>query len=780
MSQTTRRLAAIMFADIVGYTAMMQRNEQEGLAKVRHFSAVIEQQVRKHEGEVLQFMGDGCLCVFHSAVQAMHAARLIQQDLKAKPQVPLRIGIHIGDIVMQEGNIYGDGVNLASRVESMGVPGSVLVTERVMHDLKSHPEFRMAPLGRFAFKNVEKPLEVYALASEGLAIPDPQQMQGKGEIMKEKATSQKSLFLFIGIGLLFLAIGAGAFWTFTSRSATQNQLLSDEIRAEKVAVSVFENFTGQENLDAFGYLGSEWISSGLRELKVRTVSPEMVRQNQDLIGVLPDNPDGKASFAALTGAKYVVTGSYFLKGDSIVLNTRLSSTQDGEDIQNFPKLIGHINEKEDLIEEARQYLLGFWVLQKDLKLPPSDPPKYEAYLKYLSCYPNQIECYQEVLALDPNFLLARVLRMGACSATGEDSTFYLDKAFVEQRWNKCTAFEKSWFRSAVYMWEGNYKGLLEAQEEVYRLDSSDYFSLHQAAFMALNPNNKPHLAIQKFDRLFQGSGALIKKATTWSYEHYLDALNRVKEYQKASDFYLGLSEEMKKNAGNLPAHYAMRALIHQNRIAGVQGMINQRKNKPEDYLKAAYIFKYIYPNETENPFLTGVKESVDQYSEDSVTPWYGTGHFLDFQSKATAYYVLGEWEKAQSVLNNMSLINTNFYKPYMAFPDNSYWEKLWHTALQGCIYAHLGNRLNAEEQIEILSDLGKLYDSSHAFFNKGSIPYLQARIYAVLGQKEKAVDLLKKSVEEGRIFGFWRFHFDLHLINLKGYEPFEELIKPKG
>ena len=96
--ERTRRLAAIMFADIVGYTAMMQQNEQEGLAKVRHFSQTIEEQVKSHNGEILQFMGDGCLCIFNSAVEAMHAAKNIQEILQGEPKIPLRIGIHIGDI----------------------------------------------------------------------------------------------------------------------------------------------------------------------------------------------------------------------------------------------------------------------------------------------------------------------------------------------------------------------------------------------------------------------------------------------------------------------------------------------------------------------------------------------------------------------------------------------------------------------------------------------------------------------------------------------------------
>ena len=85
---STRRLTAIMFADIVGYTAMMQRDEAEGLLRVRRFNEVLEQQVNAHEGEILQFLGDGCLCIFHSAIEAMYAARNIQEELRRTPKYP--------------------------------------------------------------------------------------------------------------------------------------------------------------------------------------------------------------------------------------------------------------------------------------------------------------------------------------------------------------------------------------------------------------------------------------------------------------------------------------------------------------------------------------------------------------------------------------------------------------------------------------------------------------------------------------------------------------------
>lgn len=252
---TSRQLAAILFADIVGYTAMMQRNEEEGLAKVRHFSDVIKLQVNHHEGEVLQFMGDGCLCIFQSAVQAMHAARKIQQDLKTEPEVPLRIGIHLGDIVLKEGNIYGDGVNIASRVESMGVPGSVLVSDRVIPDLKNHPEFELISLGEFHFKNVAQPMEIFALANDGLIIPKKNEIKGK--LVPAPSSSRGRKLIWSGIMILALSVLLYSVW---DSPKTEKVTRASE---NTIAVMDFEYISSNEK---YAYLAKGFPSAIVEQL----------------------------------------------------------------------------------------------------------------------------------------------------------------------------------------------------------------------------------------------------------------------------------------------------------------------------------------------------------------------------------------------------------------------------------------------------------------------------------------------------------------------------------
>jgi len=93
---STRQLAAILFTDIVGYSAIMQQDEQTAINLVKHHRAVIEKTVAEHDGDVIEYYGDGSLCIFTSITQAMHCAFEIQTQLREKPSVPLRIGLHIG------------------------------------------------------------------------------------------------------------------------------------------------------------------------------------------------------------------------------------------------------------------------------------------------------------------------------------------------------------------------------------------------------------------------------------------------------------------------------------------------------------------------------------------------------------------------------------------------------------------------------------------------------------------------------------------------------------
>ena len=141
MQQQHRRLAAILFTDIVGSTAMMQKDEQAAVSINKRYVAVLKQFVLSHGGEILNDYGDGSLCTFSSATQAIRCAMEMQQQFQMEPKVPLRIGLHVGEIFFEDGKVFGDGVNIASRVQSLGIANSILFSSEISSKIKNQQEF---------------------------------------------------------------------------------------------------------------------------------------------------------------------------------------------------------------------------------------------------------------------------------------------------------------------------------------------------------------------------------------------------------------------------------------------------------------------------------------------------------------------------------------------------------------------------------------------------------------------------------------------------------------
>lgn len=167
-----RMLAAVMFTDMVGYTAMMQEDETLANSLLNRHRKVLENYTLEHQGKIIQYFGDGSLTIFGSAVEAVLCAINIQKELQKDPKVNLRIGIHSGDIVYDDDGIFGDCVNVASRIEASAIGGSVLISRKVYDELSNHKEIKAVSLGYHEFKNVKTPIEIYALKNDNLKIPE--------------------------------------------------------------------------------------------------------------------------------------------------------------------------------------------------------------------------------------------------------------------------------------------------------------------------------------------------------------------------------------------------------------------------------------------------------------------------------------------------------------------------------------------------------------------------------------------------------------------------------
>jgi class 3 adenylate cyclase len=180
MSQT-RQLAAIMFTDIVGYTKLMQQSESTAVVMRDKHRAVFDKAHQVHHGKTIQYYGDGTLSIFSNTLEAVRCGIMIQRELAGHPKVPLRIGIHLGDVLLSDSDIVGDSVNIASRVESMGVAGAILVSDKVWEETKNQNDIKYQPLGTFHFKNDHQSRNIYAVKGDGLVIPETHQLSGKLE-----------------------------------------------------------------------------------------------------------------------------------------------------------------------------------------------------------------------------------------------------------------------------------------------------------------------------------------------------------------------------------------------------------------------------------------------------------------------------------------------------------------------------------------------------------------------------------------------------------------------
>ena len=188
MSEGQRRLAAIMFTDLVGYTALTQRNEALAMQLLEEHRRLVRPFFPKHSGREVKTIGDAFLVEFASALEATRCAFDIQQSLselnsgrREDRRVLLRVGIHLGDVIHDQNDVYGDAVNIASRIEPLASPGGICVSQQVYDQIKNKFEFPLSTLGEKTLKNVSEPVEVYRVI-----LPWEKKSESESELEKTR------------------------------------------------------------------------------------------------------------------------------------------------------------------------------------------------------------------------------------------------------------------------------------------------------------------------------------------------------------------------------------------------------------------------------------------------------------------------------------------------------------------------------------------------------------------------------------------------------------------
>ncbi len=258
--ESSRHLAAILFTDIVGYTSMMQRDEHQALVLVRRHQSILEALVPAHHGDIYQYYGDGSLSIFSSATEAVQCAFELQKTLLQDPRVLVRTGIHIGEIYTEGGKIFGDGVNIASRIESIGQGGTVLFSRDVFEKIRNQTSFDIRSIGRFEFKNVTDPIEVFALAHPAIRVPDLNAIEGK--LRTPSAKKRPAVHLLLS-GII-LVLMAGYFLAWRSSGNTTNEKTQTHA---SIAVLPFKNWSEDSSEDYLSIGIAEDILTQLAQIK---------------------------------------------------------------------------------------------------------------------------------------------------------------------------------------------------------------------------------------------------------------------------------------------------------------------------------------------------------------------------------------------------------------------------------------------------------------------------------------------------------------------------------
>jgi class 3 adenylate cyclase/tetratricopeptide (TPR) repeat protein len=224
----SRQLAAIMFTDIVGYTALMQQDEKGAFNILKRNLAIHQEVISEFHGRLIKEMGDGMLVSFSTVSDALNAAIQIQKQCNETSDYRLSIGIHQGEVVFQNGDVFGDAVNVASRIQSLGISGSILISKKIADEIKNKSEFTTSSLGSFEFKNVNEPIEVFALTNQGLTVPRKSQLQGK----LKKGKQKRNLVVAVTIIFLLISISLVYYNFFSNERVTRKNITANPVAYE--------------------------------------------------------------------------------------------------------------------------------------------------------------------------------------------------------------------------------------------------------------------------------------------------------------------------------------------------------------------------------------------------------------------------------------------------------------------------------------------------------------------------------------------------------------------
>jgi len=260
----TRKLAAILAADVAGYSKLAGADEERTLARLRTlWSDLIAPTIAVHHGRVVKRTGDGSIIEFRSVVDAVRCAIEVQNGmvernagLPPERRIEFRVGIHLGDVVEEsDGDLMGDGVNIAARLEGIAKPGAICLSEQAYWQVKSRLDLAVNDLGAIQLKNIAEPVRVYSLEVGKAAQAKP---------IKPAVPKQRLMFVLLGAAIAVLVVIAAGTW-LAVRSARGPEMSATTPRLS-IVVLPFANLSGDPAQDYLADVLTEELTTSLSRI----------------------------------------------------------------------------------------------------------------------------------------------------------------------------------------------------------------------------------------------------------------------------------------------------------------------------------------------------------------------------------------------------------------------------------------------------------------------------------------------------------------------------------
>ncbi|WP_373413860.1 adenylate/guanylate cyclase domain-containing protein [Ensifer aridi] len=309
-----RKLAAILAADVVGYTSLMEQDEQGTFERLRAGrKELFEPEIARHHGRIFKLMGDGLLAEFASVVDAVECAVALQRGLADRnasspddEHINVRIGVNLGEVIVEGDDFYGEGVNIAARLEQMAEPGGVYVSGKVAKEVEKKLSFRFEPMGEHRLKNMDEPVPVFRIKLVGGSKIRPHRRRGTSYGLRAAAASAA------------LITAAGGAWLYFDLFATPAST-----GVPSIAVLAFDNMSDDPNLDYFSDGVSEDIIAGL----ARSPDLSVIARNSSF--TYKGKPTDVRKIGEDLNVSYVLEGSVRKEADRVRIVAQLINTKTG-------------------------------------------------------------------------------------------------------------------------------------------------------------------------------------------------------------------------------------------------------------------------------------------------------------------------------------------------------------------------------------------------------------------------------------------------------------------